>query len=104
MKKIINYLKDLIMKFFPRPKLAEEYIIFIGYKDWNVIKEHLERRKSICVETNTDFRVTFAELPLHSGVFGYVNLIYNDKVFDTAKIIFNYHTRLLYYDFNEEKQ
>lgn len=103
MKKIINYLKGLIRKFFPRPRFAEEYIICIGYKDWDVIKEHLERRKSICVETNTDFRVTFAELP-HSGVFGYVNLIYNDKVIDTAKIRFNFHTRLLYYDFNEEKQ
>lgn len=60
MKKIINYLKGVIKKFFPRPKLAEEYIINTSYKDNKDVAVFIKKRCHWCKEEGIEFRLYYS--------------------------------------------
>ena len=78
MKKIINYLKGLIRIFFPRPKLAEEYIINITYQHIKPVVEFLEKRKQWCEKEGVEFRLHYFPF-LNTKKCGILILYYNDE-------------------------
>ena len=78
MKKIINYLKCLIRKFFPRPKLAEEYIINTSYKDNKDVAAFIKKRCHWCKEEGIEFRLYYSSLR-NKKLCGEVQLYLNDE-------------------------
>lgn len=98
MKKIINYLKGLIRKFFPRPKQCERYILNNRYReDAELIKFIQERRRTLG-ESSMPFVIIWDDFPVDQ--YGKVELIWNNKVVQTAKLMRGKHN-LIYWKFDE---
>lgn len=85
MKKIINYLKGLIRKFFPRPKLVEAYIINNTYKYEKPVVEFLEKRKQWCEKEEIEFRLHYFPF-LNTKKCGELILYYNDEKMGSNKL------------------
>lgn len=72
MKKIINYLKNLISKFTFRPKLREVYTINIIYCANEEVRKFLKERRTICLKNGMDFELDYKEG--HESLVGIVEL------------------------------
>ena len=85
MKKIINYLKGLIRKFFPRPKLTEVYIISTTYQHIKPVVEFLEKRKQWCEKEGVEFRLHYFPI-LNTKKCGEVQLYLNGEKMGSSKL------------------
>lgn len=98
MKKIINYLKRLIRKLTSRTKKCERYILNNGYReDAELIKFIQERRRTLG-KSSMPFVIIWDDFPVDQ--YGKVELIWNNKVVQTAKLMRGKHN-LIYWKFNE---
>lgn len=97
MKKIINYLKNLIKKFISRQEKFERCILNnMYYKDIELIKFVQERRKTLS-ESSIPFVIMWDDFPVNQ--YGKVELVWNNKVIQTAKLM--RLNNLIYWQFNE---
>ena len=85
MKKIINYLKHLIRMFFPRPKLAEEYIINTSYKNNKDVAAFIKKRCHWCKEEGIEFRLYYSPLR-NKKLCGEVQLYLNGEKMGSSKL------------------
>lgn len=98
MKKIINYLERLIRKLTSRTKKCERYILNNGYReDAELIKFIQERRRTLG-KSSMPFVIIWDDFPVDQ--YGKVELIWNNKVVQTAKLMRGKHN-LIYWKFNE---
>lgn len=98
MKKIINYLKCLIGKLTSRQKKCERYILNNRCReDTELIKFVQERRKTLG-ESSMPFVIMWGDFPVDQ--YGKVELIWNNKVVQTAKLMRGKHN-LIYWQFYE---
>ena len=98
MKKIINYLKHLIRKSTSRPKTCERYILNNRYrKDAELIK-FVQKRIRTFVESSMPFVITWNDFP--ADQYGKVELVWNNKVVETAKLMRGEHN-LIFWKFDE---
>ena len=74
----MNWIKRMIRKFFPRPKLAEEYIINITYQHIKPMVEFLEKRKQWCEKEGVEFRLYYFPF-INSKRCGELILYFNDE-------------------------
>ena len=99
MKKIINYLKNLIKKFTSRKKKKFERCILNNRycEDTELIKFVQERKKTLG-ENSMPFVIIWDDFPI--GQYGKVELVWNNKVVHTAKLMRSKHN-FVYWQFNE---
>lgn len=95
MKKIINYLKGLIA----RPKKCERYILNNKYReDAELIKFVQERRERTLGISSIPFVITWDDFP--ADLYGEVELVWNNEVLQTAKLIRSNKHNLIYWSFD----
>lgn len=98
MKKIINYFKDLIRKFTSRPKVCERYILNNRYReDAELIKFVRERQRTLG-KSSIPFVITWDNFP--ADQYGKVELVWNNKVVETAKLMRSKHN-VIYWKFDK---
>lgn len=98
MKKIIDYLKGLIRKFFPRPKLAEEYIINTSYMDNKDVAEFIKKRSHWCKEEGIEF-ILYCSPLRNKKLCGEVQLYLNGEKMGSSKLYLD--KGKVYIKFNE---
>ena len=96
MKKIIDYLKGLIRKFTSRPKKCERYILNNRYREDAELIKFVQERRKILGETSMPFVMIWDNFP--ADQYGKVELVWNNKVIQTAKLMRGKHN-LIYWEF-----
>lgn len=98
MKKIINYFKNLVRKFTSQSKACERYILNKRYsEDVELIKFVRERQRTLG-KSSIPFVVTWGDFP--ADQYGKVELVWNNKVFKSAKLMRSKHN-FIYFEFDE---
>lgn len=96
MKKIINYLKRLLSN---KPRLKERYTLnrkYLGRSE--DLKTFIETRQYHCDMLGVEFLVIEDDFP--DCQYGFVELVRNNKVVQTAKLMRGKHD-LIYWQFYE---
>ena len=98
MKKIINYLKGLIEKLTSRQKKCERYILNNRYREDSELIKFVQERIETLGESSMTFVIIWDDFP--ADQYGKVELVWNNKVIETAKLMRNKHN-LIYWKFDE---
>lgn len=99
MKKIINYLKGLVRKLTSRPKKCERYILNNRYSDDGELIKFVRERIKTLRENSMPFVITWDNFP--SDQYGKVELVWNNEVIQTAKLMRSSKHNLIYWKFDE---
>lgn len=99
MKKITNYLKHLIRKLTSRQKKpCERYILNNKYReDVELVEFVQERIKTLGEKSSMPFVIIWDDFS--TDQYGKVELVWNDKVVETAKLMRGEHN-LIYWKFD----
>lgn len=96
MKKIINYLKSL---FSNKPRFKEKYTLNKMYQDNAELKRFIQERQETAKRSPTiSFVFEWNKFP--ADQYGKVELVRNNKVIETAKLMKGKHN-LIYWQFYE---
>lgn len=89
MKKIINYFKNLIRKFTFQQKKYERYILNNMYREDAELMKFVQERKRTLGKSSISFVITWIDFP--DDLYGEVELVWNNKVVERAKLIHGEH-------------
>lgn len=98
MKKIINYLKRLIRKLTSRPKKYERYVLNNRYREDAELIKFVQERINTLGKSSMPYVIIWGDFP--ADQYGKVELVWNNKVIETAKIMRGEHN-LIYWKFDE---
>ena len=94
----MNWIKRMIRKFTSRPKKCERYILNNRYREDAELIKFIQERIRTLGENSMPFVIIWDDFP--ADQYGKVELVWNNKVIETAKLMRSKHN-LIYWQFNE---
>ncbi len=94
----MKWIKNLIRKFTPRPKITERITLNAMYRYDNELIKFVKERMGVLSRSSIVFVISWGDFP--ADQYGKVQLVRNGKVIEGAKLMRRKHN-LIYWKFDE---